>query len=147
MAGSTGGGLFNYRHRPDLKISESVDERTRKTQTFVKSPATGEVLLLGPQEYALFQALDGGTTFAAVDEAFRARFGIGIARRDFDAFVQYLVAAGMLEPLRSERVDPGPTPEMAPAESEEVLSANFVEEQKEGVFPKTLRNRNDGGKN
>jgi hypothetical protein len=89
-----------YRRAPGIRLSTGAAGE-EGTEYFLRAP-NGQLFVLAEQERFLWEALDGSRSFAAIEQAFRARFAIGLAGAAFAKFVGELLEAGAIERVESE---------------------------------------------
>jgi hypothetical protein len=91
-----------YRRAPGMRLATGA-EGEEGTEYYLRA-ANRQLFILAEQEAFLWEALDGSRSFAAIEQAFRARFAIGLASAAFAKFIGELLEAGALE-----RVEPEPS--------------------------------------
>ena len=82
------------------------------TRMYVMQTRNGG-LQLGEEEYFIFTLLDSRPTFAEIEHEFRARFAAALSRPQFQALMDDLLAAGVIE-----RIDETPAMETDEADAE-----------------------------
>ncbi len=103
--------------RPDLRVTETTDERTEALVVLLENPETGEVFRLGPEEWFLCQDSARDGDLAATRAAFQERFGITLSPADHVAFLEEMLTLGLLTRDREETAPPAEQAPPPPSES------------------------------
>lgn len=107
----TQGGPVPYRPAPNLRIKMGSRDAAGSRVRFIRSPAG--LTQLGEEEYFIFSALDGVSTFAKIESEFRARFAGDLSRPQFQSLIDELLEAGIIEPVGLADAKPQSVPPVA----------------------------------
>jgi multidrug resistance efflux pump len=110
---ATQNGPIPYRPTAGLRIKAGSREPGGSRTHFVRS--RDGLCQLGEEEYFVFTTLDGLTSFAEIEAEFRNRFAGDLSRPQFQALIDELLEAGIIEPVEPVAPDEADAREPLPA--------------------------------
>ena len=107
----TQGGPVLYRPAPNLRIKTGARDVGGSRTHFIRS--RDGLTQLGEEEYFIFCALDGISTFAEIESEFRARFAGDLSRPQFHSLIDELLETGIIESVAPVDAEPQSVPPVA----------------------------------
>ena len=100
----TQAGPVPYRPALNLRIKTGSRDASGSRTHSVRS--RDGLTQLGDEEYFIFSALDGVSSFAEIEGEFRARFAGDLSRPHFQVLIDELLEAGIIEPVAPVEAEP-----------------------------------------